>query len=499
MLKRYLRQSATLMAINGLDMVSNLILASLLARFGGASLLAEYSLALVSFMLCWHLALIGLPDLLMREAAQRPSAIGALALGAFGINGIVAAVVCGLVGIIPTSVLTLEAAGGEHLRGNLLLVLAGLAPVLWLDSIQWISVGRGSYRLIVVVRFTEVLCRSTLMILLILRGSSVQQVLLVFVGAKWVFGLLAAGLMLIRFRPGALPDVMRLWMVLRHSVLGCWTVHIWSALMLRLDMILLWIVGSTQAYPLATIGAFDAARRIFNACFVLSECLYVSQYRDAARTATHESHQFPTVLGTIFTKALSILVPGSVTLIFLSDPIIPWLFGRSGFESSILVLPILAVAILPMGGVYFLTRILIAQNRVLRASWIMGIGVVVYVFVGVPLIGQHGGTGVAVALLVASTLVVAIQAWTVKMALPRARTVLRWTVAVGLQALFLSQTSWLLAPLRAMVGMSIFWLALYGERCVPAWWLRSSPGVSPESSGALAEQHANAMEVSGDH
>lgn len=337
---------------NILNPMISFVLVLVISRYQGVEGLGEYSLVLSYFSVFSTIAGLGLASLIVREVARRPENIHR-----FLFNAAVFGTLSSLISLLLMNVVVWSMGYGEEL------VRAAFVCSLSMVVSTTIAYGEAIFRsvekseYIAATYIVENVVRVGSCVLLLLHGYGIVALFAAILGSR-IFGFLLIFVFYVRVlgMPGMTLDREILRLLARESATFL-SIAIFSTLHLSLDQIMLSKLKSVES-----VGVYSAADRLLHMCKMLPLAfsaamlpLFTKEFVSGLqflRAPVIQSLKYVS-LGTL---------PIVVGTVVLADGFILLIYGEE-FHSSILVLRLHIVSLIPFSIAYILAPVLIATNN----------------------------------------------------------------------------------------------------------------------------------------
>ncbi len=421
-----------------------------MARKLGSTAFGEFSFALALSTVLLFASGFGMEDLIVREVARDRSRVH------FYLSNVMAIK-------IGTSVLLLALAigiaaisghGGEVVL-TVLIVGTGVAIENFGRTLHSVFQAFERMGFISIALIVQRIATAAVGIAVLASGGGLIAASLVFAGGS-VLGALTGIWALRRFVvvPHWSVDTSR-WMSLAKIAAPIGVATLFFAALLRLDVTLLGLLREESE-----VGIYSAAFRLIEATMFLSWAFagammpWISRQRDGSERL-NEGYE----LGLKGLTAL--LLPVSLLFVLLAEPIIHLLYG-SAYDGSVFPLRMLGIMTLLYGINCLDATVLIARNRPVEFTRLVGIVAAVNVALNLLLIPRYGADGAAVSAPISALILAGLGLWrsrTVTGSLHPLRTFGGPIAAGGAMAAAVLLASVPLVP-AALLGVAVYLLAL---------------------------------------
>jgi O-antigen/teichoic acid export membrane protein len=392
--RRIVVNMTSLLTNDVLNRAATFVVYALVARYCGSRSFGQLSLGLTLLSTFMFLASAGLPTLIMREVAKRPTASGryfvnacAIAIGAFFL----------CLGAL--ALLTIVSRYPADTREVLLLIGLSILP----GALTWITeaVLKAWERMhvILLVALPVNVAKVGLAYYFLSTGHGVRTIALVLLGCQ-VAIVLSEWLLLFRFVP--LSDAEFDLRFCRHLLKHTWRflgIDSLTAMWGSINAVLLsWFVGEEA------VGLFGAAYQLLVPVSLTLQAVDTSLFPMMCRRA-ETSRANVQQLTVLLLEIMAVLaVPGCILLYFGAGPIISAVYGHDDFANSVLVLRIMLPVLLLQAIVNTFGQVLYSHRDEHLALRILIVDVLFNVAFGAAAIYAFGLVGAAVTVLATWTL-----------------------------------------------------------------------------------------------
>jgi O-antigen/teichoic acid export membrane protein len=387
---RIVGNAVSLLTSDVLSRAATLVLYVLVARYLDVRAFGQLSLALTLFYCFQIFAVLGLPTLLTREIARRPTLTGAYVLA----GGVVALIGALLAIAVLTGFVWLMGYPADTSRIILLLAL-GLVPYALSSICEAAFRGRERMHLIAVANLPMNVANIVVAFLLLQRGYGLFETGLLLVASRIVILVVEVALIW-RYIPDARPcwDQRIMWTTVPSTLpfLGIdGLIALWSSL----NVILL-----SKLSGEAEVALFTAASQLLVPVMLLNDSITVSAFpvlcrkfgaadqADGKRAADHLTRLL-----------MAVAVPGAVGLYCLADSLLLAVYGSRDFAAAALALRVMTPVIILRAVTGSLGQTLLAGKKEKTTLRIVAVDTAVAFTVGLVCIYEYGVVGAAIATL----------------------------------------------------------------------------------------------------
>lgn len=337
---------------NILNPIVSFILVLMISRYRGVEGLGEYSLVLSYFSVFSTIAALGLADLIVREVARNPENVHRFLFNA-GVFGTASSLVSLL---LMNVVVWLMGYEKELLQAAFVCSLALVAStsVAYAEAI-FRSLEKSEF--VAATFIIENVVRVVSCVLLLLYGYGMVALFLAILGSR-IFGFLLLFVFYVKVlgMPGMTLDLGVLRLLVRESATFL-SIAVFSTLHLSLDEIMLSKLKSVEA-----VGIYSAAGRLLHVCKMVPVAYAAAllPFFTKEFASGVQSLRVPVI------KSLKYLSLGTLPVVFgtmiLADNFILLIYGGE-FRTSIPVLRLHIVSLIPFSIAFILAQVLIATNN----------------------------------------------------------------------------------------------------------------------------------------
>ena len=398
-LVRLVSNVVSLLTSDVLNRLTTFLLYALVGRHLDARSFGQLSLALALFYTFQVLASLGLPTPLTRIIAKDRTLTGPHLMSAsfLALSG-------GLASLLALAVFVKGMHYASDTTTVVLLLGLGLIPVAMSSVCEAVFRAWERMHLIACANVPVNLGKIAAAYVFLKRGCTLNEVALLLLAST-------TSVLLIEW-------TLMLWCIvkprLRLDLALAWRLARTSFTFLSIDgLIAVW--GSITVLILSSltneqdVGLFNAACQLLVPLMLFTQCVMIGvfpllcrqyQLTEAQAEMRRTSHRLIEVL-------LAVILPGSVALFFLAEPMMVWAYGKPGFAAGGILLQIMVptVALRVLAAV--LGNALLAGERERITLRIVIVDLVASVILGVLLIRQFGVVGAAVAALLVRVIDVA--------------------------------------------------------------------------------------------
>jgi O-antigen/teichoic acid export membrane protein len=250
------------------------------------------------------------------------------------------------------------------------------------------------------------------------------------------------------------------------KALPFFSVLVFGAIYFRVDVVIMSLLASDDV-----VGYYGAAYRLFQTTYILPDAFLFAFFPLFCRLAAREGDD---ALSVAAQKGIDLLMlvglPIAVGICALSEGIIRTLYG-TGFDSSILVLRVLSVAIVLMYANGVFVQLLIATNRQKKLAVTAMIAAVFNLSVNFALVPALGGVGAAIATVATEALVIVVNGFFLPRDLFRRLSFVAPAKALA-ASLVMAAVLWPLGGWNVFVlvpiGVLVYGVAILVLRAIPA-------------------------------
>lgn len=378
------KNSFSLLLAKGVNPLLSSLLVIFLARRFGPEELGIYSLVLNWFVVFEIIASLGLRPLLIRKISQRPTHWRRYFSAAVYVGGVSAAVFAVVLG--GSALLFTE---GRAIQYGLLIMAGLLVPSVFYYVVESVLYAQEQMAPPALMSVADSVMKTALAVAALwITGEILWVFAAVFVARSVVSGVLYR---VLRRRVGLVELKLegRVAWPLFRSTLTFAAITIVAATFWRLDILMLSAMMDETA-----VGVYSSAYRFFALAMLISEAFTTALFPTLSRLRTDAPAQFRRTCAAAAKWLTISLLPLSVLLWFLTEPLIGLIYGVR-FAEAVPVLRLLILALVPLALSQVLARALLASGRQRTDLQINLLGLLVNVGLNATLIGQYGLAGAA--------------------------------------------------------------------------------------------------------
>jgi PST family polysaccharide transporter len=380
----------------GMSMINSLLVWAIVARHLGQTAFGHFTLIMAIYLVFFNLCSLGLGPFIVREVAGERADKARFIAGTALILAL-AGVLCSGIMIATGLMLGLEPAA--------LRPLMILTPSLWATALiagcESLLVARAQASMIAAVNTGESLLKAVIPWSLMSLGFGLPAVCATFVVLR--FGALAAYLIGMRHQINLqLPTRAGLRRILAQVP---WFVLISLAAGLH------WQIGAillSKMRGAIDVAVYGAAGRLLVPWTLVCVSYATSVNPDVCRVAAQSPHRLGHFSARVMSNLLALVLPLAAGTSLVAPQLLPLLFGP-GYEGAVAPLRLLIWSLAPLGVVLLLAKSLVATNNQRVDLWANLIGLGINVALSLWLIPAHGVLGVAVAQLISTLILCAVE------------------------------------------------------------------------------------------
>ena len=443
-LPRVAKNTAILVALKIVMPAFGLFLGLALSRHLGAEGLGRYSLVFGVLYFFNTLAPLGLSAIITREGAKDRTAIEPLLGNALFLSTCASILVTGMMACFGY-VLGYD----EETRNALTLLSLSIIPFTIGMLFDGVFVALEKMQHIAATMAVEYLFKVGVAIALMYAGYGLSAVLVMAIVGRSLACLLGVVLLRrqgIRVRWAYDKAITRRLLRLAPTFL---LITVFASLYWRIDIVML-----SKLQPIAEVGYYSAAYRVFDLAMVLPYSMCLALYPSLA-AAVHSDHTLLATLGRSTVRYMAALtIPVAVCMTVFSGPVLKLLYGP-GFEDAIPTLSVLMWTLVFYGVVRYHAYVLLAadcQRIDLALNIVMSF---LNIVLNLVLIPRYSHMGAALATLISIIAYGITQYWYLRTRLPGYAAQLSLAPIVPVASLIVGAMVWWLSDVQVLVVISL--------------------------------------------
>ncbi len=397
------RNAAAVLASDVVNRATTFLLYALVARYLGIFQFGQMSLALTLFCTFQVLSAAGVKMLITREVAKDRTRTGT-----FAVTGSLVVIAASILsfGLLALFVRLMQYSPST--KSIILLLGLALLPFSLSAVCEVVFLGGERMHLIAYANVPMNTVKVAVAFLMLHEGYDLYALMILAVVAQTAV-VIVEWLLLFRLtiRPRIGADVPFALALIKSATpfLGMDTI---IALMASVNIVLL----SRMAGERGT-GLYNAATQVLVPANLLCQSIVLSAFPALCKRFEPSFRQARLISERLLALLLAIALPATVGLLFLSNSVLVFLYGKKGFQSAGMAVRVMAGTIILTAITSVLTQVLLAAGRERLTFRIVAIDLLVSLVLGIILIREFGLIGAALSMLLTKIVDTSLQwMWT---------------------------------------------------------------------------------------